>query len=313
MAKVLVIGSGVSGLTTAIVGLRQGHQVNLVYRDHWSETVSAIAAAIWFPFSAEPQERINAWSKETYDVFADLAHKGCHTGVFMTDFLVLVEDPEYVYWESALPEGSVTPAEADWVLPGYATAYYVRVPLSDSSIYMPYLMEEFIRLGGTQEQRTIFDLEAECSRADWVINCSGLGAQVLCADDQMYPIRGQLVQLEKPETPLKTLIDEFMPQRLAYILPRTNDVILGGTAIAHNSSTEVDPQTTQRIFDLCVERQPQLAHLPIKDVRVGLRPGRWQVRLEKDEHLPVIHNYGHGGSGYTISWGCAHEAIGLIP
>ena len=177
---------------------------------------------------------------------------------------------------------------------------------------MPYLQEMFLESGGTTEQRTVTSLKEECKKADWVINCSGLGAQALCDDQKMFPIRGQIIQLEKPLEPVKTLMDEHMPHRLAYILPRTNDVILGGTARPHESSTDVDPDATQKIIAQCVKRLPVLANAAVKNVRVGLRPGRSQVRLEKEEGLPIIHNYGHGGSGYTISWGCAREAIGLI-
>ena len=53
---------------------------------------------------------------------------------------------------------------------------------------------------------------------------------------------------------------------------------------------------------------------------VGLRPLRTKgVRLEMDPQLVdggrrwinVIHNYGHGGSGVTLSWGCAKEVVDL--
>jgi D-amino-acid oxidase len=44
-------------------------------------------------------------------------------------------------------------------------------------------------------------------------------------------------------------------------------------------------------------------------VRVGLRPFRkGNVRLELEPGTRIIHNYGHGGSGVTFSWGCALEA-----
>ena len=48
----------------------------------------------------------------------------------------------------------------------------------------------------------------------------------------------------------------------------------------------------------------------IEDI-VGLRPGRTEVRLEKEliSGKTVIHNYGHGGSGVTLSWGCAEEVV----
>ena len=46
---------------------------------------------------------------------------------------------------------------------------------------------------------------------------------------------------------------------------------------------------------------------------VGLRPGRMEVRLEREEKNGkyLIHNYGHGGSGVTLSWGCADEVVEL--
>lgn len=48
-------------------------------------------------------------------------------------------------------------------------------------------------------------------------------------------------------------------------------------------------------------------------VRVGLRPFRKQnVRLEREPDSRIIHNYGHGGSGFTFSWGCAQEVVQIV-
>jgi D-amino-acid oxidase len=27
---------------------------------------------------------------------------------------------------------------------------------------------------------------------------------------------------------------------------------------------------------------------------------------------PRVHNYGHGGSGVTLSWGCAEDTLALV-
>ena len=44
---------------------------------------------------------------------------------------------------------------------------------------------------------------------------------------------------------------------------------------------------------------------------MGLRPGRREVRLEKEETASgaIIHNYGHAAYGHTLSWGCAAEVV----
>src|SRR5579871_4782978 len=45
---------------------------------------------------------------------------------------------------------------------------------------------------------------------------------------------------------------------------------------------------------------------------VGLRPFRpsgFVVRAEKLDSKTVIHNYGHGGAGITLSWGTAYLAL----
>lgn len=47
-------------------------------------------------------------------------------------------------------------------------------------------------------------------------------------------------------------------------------------------------------------------------VTTGLRPFRpsgFRVEAEKLDSKLVIHNYGHGGAGITLSWGTAHLAV----
>ncbi|CAG5059094.1 unnamed protein product [Parnassius apollo] len=47
---------------------------------------------------------------------------------------------------------------------------------------------------------------------------------------------------------------------------------------------------------------------------IGLRPGRDAVRLDAEERdgKIYIHNYGHGGSGLTLFWGCGNNVLQLL-
>jgi D-amino-acid oxidase len=59
---------------------------------------------------------------------------------------------------------------------------------------------------------------------------------------------------------------------------------------------------------------PALGDATVLEHLVGLRPGRPTVRLELDlkGSTRVVHNYGHGGSGVTLGWGCAAEVVELV-
>jgi D-amino-acid oxidase len=101
---------------------------------------------------------------------------------------------------------------------------------------------------------------------------------------------------------------------LMYAIPRTRDCVFGGTNDLSDALV-ADSATTARIVTECslllnIERPNVLAE------RVGLRPYRKSgVRLERaslTDGRTVIHNYGHGGSGFTLSWGCAQNLLNMI-
>src|SRR5438270_4416099 len=66
-----------------------------------------------------------------------------------------------------------------------------------------------------------------------------------------------------------------------------------------------------------VLQETRLARVRVSEDRVirtitGLRPFRpsgFVVRGEKRGEKTVIHNYGHGGAGITLSWGTAQLAV----
>ncbi len=63
------------------------------------------------------------------------------------------------------------------------------------------------------------------------------------------------------------------------------------------------------------EPEPDMSEDMVQRTIVGIRPYRkGGIRIEQEmigEKL-IIHNYGHGGAGVTLSWGCAKEVVGLV-
>ena len=141
-----------------------------------------------------------------------------------------------------------------------------------------------------------------------VINCTGLGARTLAQDSDLEPHRGQVVIVPKIDLPCAVVCDDAP---LTYVIPRATDCVLGGTNELSDDRM-VDPLATARILADC-SRLLDLAKPEVLGERVGLRPFRRSgVRVERAQlrdGRPLIHNYGHGGSGFTLSWGCA-EAVG---
>ena len=75
-----------------------------------------------------------------------------------------------------------------------------------------------------------------------------------------------------------------------------------------------DPDVAKQILERATELVPELARARVLGHRVGLRPARPTVRLEEERRgtTRVVHCYGHGGAGVTLSWGCADEVAALV-
>ena len=90
--------------------------------------------------------------------------------------------------------------------------------------------------------------------------------------------------------------------------------LLGGTAQSDDWSLELRDSDRETILQKCEAVWPELDRSKIIGESVGLRPSRSEVRLESEKinDTLIIHNYGHGGAGVTLSWGCADEVVSLI-
>jgi len=276
-------------------------------------TTSSVAAAIWYPYRAGPVDRVEAWGKASFATFERLAVLP-ETGIRMAPGTELVApggDPSVVPGFLAhVPDFRV--ARADEVPPGRA-GWTFTVPIVDTSVYLGWLAGRLQRSGVEIEIRRVSSLDEAAEAAPLVVNCSGLGARELAGDAAVRPVRGQLVRVENPGL-TRFWLDDDNPAGLTYIVPRRDDCILGGTAEDDREELDVDPAEAEATRRRCVALEPALAGARVLGVRVGLRPWRPEIRLEA-ETLPgggrVIHNYGHGGAGITLSWGCADAVLDL--
>lgn len=200
--------------------------------------------------------------------------------------------------------------------PGYREGFTAQCPVVDMPVYLAYLKKKFIQKGGTLRKRTFIDLKEALIESSLVVNCSGLGAQKLVNDKKMFPIRGQIIRVTKPKGFRKMIFsDDDHNGVVLYVIPRTKDIVLGGTIEARSKNMKINKITAGKILKGCLSLGPELQHAHIINHKVGLRPFREPVRLEVEKfpgNKIVIHNYGHGGSGVTLSWGCADDVATFV-
>ncbi len=303
----LVVGAGVSGLTTAVCLVEAGMRVEVWAADPPERTTSYAAGAMWGPYLVDPVDRVRAWSAETLDVLRDLAADPS-TGVRLVAGVEAsrewVDPPE---WADQLDGFRICGAGE---LPdGFVSGWRYIAPLVDMPVYLGYLRRRFEAAGGVVEIRRIDAFDQAAGVAPVVVNCAGLGARHLVPDPELVPIRGQLVVVENPGITEFFSEDTGLSPDLTHFYPHGETVVVGGTALPGEWSREPDPDTAAAIITRCAEIEPRLRDARVVAHRVGLRPTRPCVRVDQErlDGIRVIHNYGHGGAGLTLSWGCASE------
>ena len=305
--RIVVVGAGVIGLTCAHRLVRAGHRVEVWSKDAFEDTTSAVAAALWYPYRALPEQAVTRWAAATYDMLSILSVRR-ETGVTLRRgrelFRTRQPDP---WWAAAVPRlARVAPDELP---PPYADGYEFAAPVVHTPRYLPWLVDELAAAGVPFRHRTVSDLEQARRAADLVVNATGIGARELAGDRELTPVRGQVVRVADPGL-ARWIVDEHHPDGLVYVVPRGTDVVCGGTTDEGAEDREPDPKTAAAILERCREVVPELAGAPVLGHAVGIRPVRTAVRVEREGD--VVHCYGHGGAGVTLSWGCADEVLEIV-
>lgn len=342
---VTVLGAGVNGLTTAHrLARNPAFDVRVVADRIGAETSSRVAGALWLPFHVRldgPEARTAKWARETY---AWLERRSVEPAAGVRGsvpvYVLGSEGDVEPAWSAALPPGRAPQrvARADLPatcvrflavtervrgLPAVESAWRFEAPIVDTELHLGWLLSELAARNVIVEQiptlRSLDELEA-----DVLVNCTGRRAGSVTDDRLLKPAFGQILVLRDPDLPRDvavvddraravTLAGGECGQQIAYWVPRTNAVVFGGCDVPIDARrAEVrapDPPTPDPTVRAALEAElAELGFAP-RDVTVlaEFRPvrGDGDVRLEREGR--VLHDYGHGGSGFTLAYGCALE------
>ena len=322
-ADVLVIGAGVSGLTTAVCLAEAGARVAVQAELPPGWTTSAVAGAIWGAHLVGLDDRVSRWGLVTLGRLYELAEPDQPgTGIRLLGGRQ-VTGRDAITEDTVAALADVRPCGPRDLPDGYTAGWRYTAPVIAMPVYLAYLADRLGRAGGTLETGIAFGSPGEAAgrtTARVLVNCTGTGAHGFVRDPCVVPVRGQAVVVANPG------LSEFFigmgrdgaaasaGAGLVYLFPHESTVVLGGTQDTGSWSREPDPATAARIVAGCAAVEPALRGARVIAHKAGLRPTRPQVRLE-DEDLEggrtLVHNYGHGGAGVTLSWGCAADAAAL--
>ncbi len=306
MLTITVIGGGVIGLSSARCLQEAGFSVRILTREMPLETTSVAAGAVWSGSALACSSR--DWAAASLRYFLPLT-KQPGSGVILQRmrevYTEAVPDPWY---RDLLPAFSRLAARD---LPaGLVDGYLMDVPIIAPPIYLQALQDQFLAAGGLIEERVLDSLDEAAAEADLLVNCSGVGARKLADDAAVYPMRGQTMLLDAPDISLGYM-DNL---RVDHIFPRADGVLIGGVKLDGDWKRQLDPAISADIVRRASKIEGGIAQAKLRREFAGLRPGRKQVRLELEARpsgKAIIHNYGHGSVGYTLSWGCAEEVAAL--
>jgi D-amino-acid oxidase len=320
---VLVVGAGVSGLTTAICLAEAGLAAAILAERLPQDTTSAVAGAIWGPHLVEPGARTARWGRASLAVFRELAadpSAGVRIGQGIEVSRGAAEPAGTPpAWLTEL--GGYRPCRPAELPPGFSHGWRYTAPLVHMPTYLGYLQARFEGAGGMIKTGAVTSLAgaARGYGAGAVVNCTGVGARHLVPDAAMTPVRGQIVVVANPGLNEFFVAASDESHELVYLFPHGDTVVLGGTEVPGDWNLGPVPAVAERILRDCAAFEPRLRDAEVLAHRVGLRPVRPTVRLEAepvsgppDGGPLILHNYGHGGGGVTLSWGCAREIVGLL-
>lgn len=231
---------------------------------------------------------------------------------------------------------------------GAVDAYEHLAPIIDADQSMKWLTKLVTQKGAKLITRIITgDLfhQEDILRAEYnvdvIINATGLAGTELAGDSSCYPIRGGLIRVINDGTDFHKLDHALTmtadavhgSSEMVFIVPRNDHVLLlGGITEPHQTelSLTLESAIIKRMRARCEAFLPGLKNArvdPAYPLAQGLRPFRQRnVRVERELRMHgstdvgdagpspsrIVHSYGQGGAGWSLSFGCAVDVAALV-
>jgi D-amino-acid oxidase len=323
-APIAILGSGVSALTTALTLIGRARHDLTIYADRAAApTASLVAPAMFTPYAPADTPTFRRRTELSFRTFSELTADHS-SGVRLGELREYDYHPDpRAQWLDALFRNRSLAAP-----PPVARATTGVRPHIDMLRYVPWL-ETQAREAGVRFQTLLApSFDAIFARGhDTIINCTGLGSRTLAGDQLLKPMHGQVIHCPN-DIGLDYSIHDDAPNGLVgYVFNFGDHLVLGGTFEMGREDSTPDEPALGAIVDRCrnllrLDGHPRWADLARTrlQARAAPRPSRGRgdvhedIRLERED-LPggrtIVHNYGHGRTGVTLSWGCAAEAADL--
>ena len=251
-----VVGGGIMGLTTARLLQDAGWKVTIYTRDVTRHSTSNVGAGQWGPTSVFEEGVASKAFEEQYKFAARIAHhafqnlSGANYGISFNENYFLSNEPiEKSYYLRELPELFTSVANLEPHEHPFPVPYVERMVtmLVQPATFLRRIRDDFYLAGGKFIIRNFLSRSEVLSLDEPVIfNCTGLGAKALFGDEELMPIKGQLVFMQ-PD-PAVDYLTIGGGSDVTYMFPRKGEILLGGSYQRNDWTRHVEPDVTDRII-----------------------------------------------------------------
>jgi len=257
IGEAAVVGSGIMGLTTARLLQDAGWKVTIYTRDVSRHSVSNVGAGQWAPTGVFEEGVASKTFEAQYKYAARIAHhayqnlSGANYGIRFTENYYLGNEPSKgSYYLRELPElftsvKDLKPNEHPFPV-SYVTQTVTMI--IEPATFLRRIRDDFQLSGGKFVIRNFINQNDVLSLKEKVIfNCTGLGAKTLFDDEELTPVKGQLVFI--PPDPAIDYLTVGGGTDVTYMFPRSGEILLGGSSQEGDWSMNPEAEVTERILE----------------------------------------------------------------